>query len=171
MSFKGEKRFSNEYNFFEVPLLLGYEDRNAKWGWHIKGGLGIQIHNVYDGYIYKIYQEEGVDVDPEPTGDAQFRLNQTETIKTIIGGDHKLSANQDPNEVLDLEKESENPFKARGVVNFHLAAGLTYFHSIKTSFVITPYYKRSLNSITKEEALFSERITYMGISIGTRIKF
>ena len=51
MHFEGEKRFSNQYNFVEVPLLLGFQNRNSRWGWHVKGGLGLQIMNSYKGYI------------------------------------------------------------------------------------------------------------------------
>ena len=169
MSFKGEKRFSNQYDFIEIPLLLGYEDRNSKWGYHIKGGLGVQVYNNFKGYIYKKYEESAPLVDP--IGNPQYRMRNSEAVKTIFTGSHRLSRNTDPNEVLDLSNDDENPYKSSGVINFHMAAGLTYYHSINTSFVITPYYRRSVNSITKESALFTERITYMGVSLGTRIKF
>ena len=43
MSYEGEKRFSNQYDFLEIPILLGYEGRNAKIGWEIKGGFGVQV--------------------------------------------------------------------------------------------------------------------------------
>ena len=82
-----------------------------------------------------------------------------------------LSQNQNPDDVLDLSNEEENPYKDNGVINFHLAAGLTYYHSDKTTFFVTPYYRRNINSITKGSALFNERISYMGISFGTRINF
>ena len=113
-------------------------------------------------------------IEPQVNNDAnesQYRLSKSSAVKNIINNDHNLSNQQERNEVMDLENEDENPFKSSGVVNVHLAAGLTYYHSIKTSFVITPYYRRSVNSITKENALFNERISYMGVSFGTRIKF
>ncbi len=169
MSFKGEKQFSNQYDFMEVPLLLGYEDRNSKWGWHVKGGFGVQVLNKYQGYIYKIYEE---DLSPNNNIDpSQLRISNRVAVRNLVDGSHNLSKNQDPNEVLNLEEESENPYRKNGVFNVHLAAGLTYFHSINTTFVISPYYKRNINSITKEDALFKERLSFMGISLGTRIKF
>jgi len=30
MHFEGKKRFSNQYNFVEVPLLLGFQNRNSR---------------------------------------------------------------------------------------------------------------------------------------------
>ncbi|MBL4710436.1 MAG: hypothetical protein JKY48_18555, partial [Flavobacteriales bacterium] len=75
------------------------------------------------------------------------------------------------NEVANLEEEGENPYKTSGIVNVHLASGITYFHTIKTSFLLTPSYKRSVNSITKEGALFTEKLTYVGVSFGARVKF
>ncbi len=170
MHFSGDKVFSNQYNFLEIPFLIGYEDRNAKWGFQVKGGFGLQILNTYDGYIYKIYNNN---FEPAPTTNngAQYRMRTGDAVKNVISSNHSLSHNQDPNEVLDLSQDDQNPFKSSGVVNLHMAAGLTYYHSIKTSFVISPYYRRSVNSITKESALFSERITYMGISVGTMVKF
>ncbi|MCB0802623.1 MAG: hypothetical protein KDB74_05955 [Flavobacteriales bacterium] len=169
MSFKGEKRFSNQYDFVEIPLLLGYEDRNSKWGYQIKGGFGIQVFNNYKGYIYKRYVDpsNSTAVNPEH----QYRMRNADAVKTIVTNDHKLAQAQDPNEVLDLRNKNENPYKTSGVVNIHLAAGITYYHSINTVFVISPYYKKSVNSITKENAQFTERISYMGVSLGTRIKF
>lgn len=166
MHYEGEKRFSNQYDFLEIPMLLGYGDRNAKWGWEIKGGFGVQIHNNYKGYILKRLDEFGSTV-PEP----QFRKSKAQAVNNIINNNHSLSKNQARHEVLDLENEEENPFKTTGVVNIHLATGLVYYHSINTSFVITPSYRRSINSITKESALFNERISYMGISFGARLKF
>ena len=71
----------------------------------------------------------------------------------------------------NLENEEENPFKANGVVNIHLAAGVTYFFTERTSFLVTPSFRRSINSITKEEARFTEKLQYMGISFGTSVKF
>jgi hypothetical protein len=170
MSFKGEKQFSNQYDFLEIPLLLGFEDRNSKWGYQIKGGLGVQIFNNYKGFIYKRIETQAAPISNDDNS-PQYRMRNTDAVKTIITGDHKLSKNQDPNEVLDLSKDEENPFKSGGVVNFHLAAGLTYYHSIKTTFIITPYYRRNVNSITKGDALFTEKITYMGVSLGTRFNF
>ena len=70
-----------------------------------------------------------------------------------------------------MEDEGENPFKTARVVNVHLAAGVTYFYSEKTSFLITPSFRRSVNSITKEEARFTEKLQYVGVSFGTRFKF
>ncbi len=75
------------------------------------------------------------------------------------------------NEGANLEDEGENPFKINGVVNIHLAAGVTYFYSEKTSFLITPSLRRSVNSITKEEARFTEKLQYVEVSFGTRFKF
>ena len=98
-------------------------------------------------------------------------MNKGEAVKNIIENNHRLSKNQARHEVLDLENEAENPYKSAGVINFHLAAGLTYYHSINTTFVLTPYYRRTLNSITKEDARFRENIRYVGISFGTRVKF
>lgn len=168
MSFMGERQFSNQYDFIEIPLLLGYEDRNAKWGYQIKGGFGVQVMNHIQGYIYKVYEENGVE--PQTPTNPQHRV-KSGGVMNLISSDHSLGKNQDPNEVLDLSDPNQNPYKSAGVINMHLSAGLTYYHSIKTSFVIAPYFRRSVTSITKESALFKERITYTGISLGTRIKF
>ena len=168
MSYEGEKRFSNQYDFLEIPLLLGYEGRNAKWGWEVKGGFGLQVCNNYKGFILKRIDEFGAN---NSNDNAQYRMSNGETVKNIIESNHSLSKNQARHEVLDLENKDENPFKTAGVVNLHMAAGLTYYHSINTTFVITPYYKRTLNSITNEEARFKENIQYVGISFGTRLKF
>lgn len=169
MSFKGEKRFSNQYDFVEIPLLLGYEDRNSKWGYQVKGGFGLQVFGNQKGYIYKKYDR--ANPIPVVVNNPQYRMKKGSAVRAIFTGNHTLSKNQDPDEVLDLSKEEENPYKDNGVVNFHLSAGLTYYHSIRTTFVIAPYYRRNINSITKESALFNEKITYMGISFGTRISF
>ena len=168
MSYEGEKRFSNQYDFLEIPILLGYEGRNAKIGWEVKGGFGVQVYNNYQGYILKRIDEFGA---PNPSTNAQFRMNKGKTVKNIIEKNHRLSKNQARHEVLDLENEEENPYKSAGVINFHLAAGLTYYHSINTTFVLTPYYRRTLNSITTEDARFKENIRYVGVSFGTRVKF
>ena len=165
MHFEGKKRFSNQYNFVEIPLLLGFQDRNSRWGWHVKGGLGVQILNSYKGYILKRVDVFG-GVEPE----ALTRMNKN-TVQGYVNQDHRLSNRQSVNEVANLEDEGENPFKTSGVINVHLAAGLTYFHTEKTSFLITPSYKRSVNSITNKEARFTEKIQYVGISFGTRFKF
>ena len=168
MSYEGEKRFSNQYDFLEIPILLGYEGRNAKIGWEVKGGFGVQVYNNYKGYILKRLDEFGA---PNSNTSAQFRLKKGDAVKNIIDNNHRLSKNQARHEVLDLENEDENPYKSAGVINFHLAAGLTYYHSINTTFVLTPYYRRTLNSITTDDARFRENIRYVGISFGTRVKF
>lgn len=168
MHFKGEKVFSNQYNFLEIPFLIGYEERNSKWGFQVKSGFGLQIMNTYDGFIYKKYEEVGNNTS---TIEPLYRAKKGSAVRNVITSNHNLSRNQDPNEVLDLSEEEDNPFKRGGVVNFHMSAGITYYHSINTSFVIAPYYRRNINSITKESALFSERITLVGISFGTRVKF
>jgi len=165
MSFEGKKRFSNQYNFVEVPLLFGFQNRNSKWGWHVKGGLGVQVYNTYQGYTLKRVDVFGGE-EPEPL----YRANG-QTIRNFIANDHRLTNNQAKNEVVSLENDAEHPYRTSGVVNVHLATGVTYYHSIKTSFLITPTYKRSVNSITKESALFSEKINYMGVSFGARVKF
>ncbi len=165
MYFEGKKRFSNQYNFVEIPLLLGFQDRNSRWGWHVKGGLGLQIMNSYKGYILK-----RVDVFGGEEKESLSRINKS-TVKGYVNQDHNLSNKQSVNEVANLEDEGENPFKTSGVINVHLAAGLTYFHTEKTSFLITPSYRRSVNSITKGEARFTEKLQYVGISFGTRFKF
>lgn len=164
MSFEGKKRFSNQYNFVEIPLLLGYEDRNSKWGWNIKAGLGLQVFNSYQGYILKRMDEFG-------GTEEDNRLYRSNAVRNLITSNHTLSNNQAKNEVVDLEEEGENPFKTSGVVNLHIATGIVYYHSIKTSFLITPSYRRSINTITKKSALFTEKITYMGVSFGARMKF
>lgn len=171
MHYEGEKRFSNQYDFVEIPVLMGYQDRNAKWGWEIKAGLGLQIFNSYKGYILKRLDEFGTEAEPEPE-DAEplYRRGSNSSFKAI-NNDHGLSNKQAKHEVVDLEEEGENPFKSNGVVNVHLSTGLVYYHSIKTSFVLTPSYRRSINSITKEEALFNERIRCVGVSFGARMKF
>lgn len=163
MSYEGEKRFSNQYNFLEIPVLLGFEDRNAKWGWHVKGGLGLQVYNTYKGYILKRVDEFG--------GEEEEPLYRKSAVQNFIENDHRLTNNQARNEVADLENDDENPFKTSGVVNLHFAAGLTYYHSVKTSFLVSPSYKQSINSITKESALFSEKLSYMGVSVAARVKF
>lgn len=165
MSYNGEKRFSNQYNFLEIPFLIGYEDRNSKWGWEVKAGLGVQIHNGYKGYILKRIDEFGA-----TDADIQFRMSK-ESVRNIIENNHTLHNNQARHEVLNLENKEENPYKTAGVINMHIASGITYYHSIKTTFVLTPYYRRSINSITKEEARFTEQISYMGVSFGARVKF
>ena len=165
VSYEGEKRFSNQYNFLEIPVLLGYEDRNAKWGWEVKGGFGVQIFNTYSGYTLKRVDEFGAS-DPEP----QFRV-KTDAVRNIIYNDHDLLTKQARNEVFDLDNKEENPYKTSGVVNLHFASGIAYYHSIKTTFVVTPYFRRSINSITKESARYTEKISYSGISFGARIKF
>jgi len=165
MYFQGKKRFSNQYNFVEVPVLLGFQNRNSRWGWHVKGGLGLQILNSYKGYILK-----RVDVFGGEESQALNRMNKN-AVQGYVNQNHSLSNRQSVNEVANLEDENENPFKTRGVVNVHLAAGVTYFYTENTSFLITPSYRRSVNSITKEEARFTEKLQYVGISFGTRFKF
>ena len=165
MHFEDKKRFSNQYNFVEVPLLLGYQNRNSRWGWHVKGGLGLQIMNSYKGYILKRVDVFG-GVEPHPL----TRMKQG-AVKGYVNQNHSLSNRQSVNEVANLEDEGENPFKTAGVVNVHLAAGVTYFYSEKTSILITPSFRRSVNSITKEEARFTEKLQYVGVSFGTRFKF
>ena len=164
VSFEGETRFSNQYNFIEIPVLMGYGDRSSKWGWHVKGGFGVQVYNTYQGYTLKRVDEFGA------KEEKLFR-NSSVGVRNIIENNHTLHNDQARNEVVNLENKSENPYKTSGVVNLHLAAGLTYYHSIKTSFLITPSYRRSINSISKEKASFTERITYTGISFGARVKF
>ena len=164
VSFEGEMRFSNKYNFIEIPLLLGYEDRNSKWGWHVKGGLGVQIFNTYKGYTLKRILEFG----EENTAPLTRR---TGVEKLVLGTNHSLSQRQDRSEVASLEDENENPYKTSGIVNLNIATGITYFHTDKVAFLVTPSYKRSLSSITKRSANFSERISYTGVSFGTMVKF
>ena len=91
-------------------------------------------------------------------------------MRNIVQNEHTLSDKQDRNEVYDLSSD-ENPYKTSGVINVHMAAGVTYYHSIKTSFSATPYYRQSVNSLTKESANFNERISYMGILFGTKVNF
>ena len=165
MHFEGEKRFSNQYNFVEVPLLLGFQNRNSKWGWQVKGGLGLQIMNSYKGYILKRVDVFGGE-EPEPL----TRMHKG-SVKGYVSQNHNLSNRQSRNEVANLENEEENPFKANGVVNIHLSAGVTYFFTERTSFLVTPSFRRSINSITKEEARFTEKLQYMGISFGTSVRF
>lgn len=165
MFYEGQRRFSNQYNFVEVPLLLGFQNRNARWGWHVKGGLGLQITSSYKGYILK-----RVDVFGEAEPQSLARMKKG-TVRNYVNQNHNLSSRQSRNELADLENEEENPFKTRGVVNVHLAAGITYFYTEKTSFLLTPSFSRSVNSITKQEARFTEKLQYVGISFGTRFKF
>ena len=161
MSYEGEKRFSNQYDFVEIPLLLGYEERSAKWGWHIKGGLGLQVFNNYKGYILKKIENpdrpQAANANNTPDN-PQYRMKKSDAVVNIVTNNHELSEKQDRNGVYDLSNDDENPFVTSGVVNLHLAAGLTYYHSIKTSFVLAPHYSRSINSITKESARFKEDI-------------
>lgn len=166
---EGEKRFSNQYDFFEIPVLFGFEQRNAKWGWHVKGGIGVQIRNTYKGYI--LNPEEDIREPNTQRPSPQFRLKNTDALRNIITNNHRLAPTQDRDEVLDLSNEEENPYKSSGVFNIHMATGLTYYHSIRTNFLITPYYRRSVNSISKEGARFREHISYTGISLGARFKF
>lgn len=171
MHYQGEKRFSNQYDFVEVPLLLGYEARNSKWGWQIKGGLGVQLFNNYKGYILKVVDDENIPpTSPEPD-EPMYRMRSNDAIINIVTNNHKLSKNQERHTVANLENKDENPFKTSGVVNVHLAAGVTYYHSIRTTFVLTPHYSRSINSITNGDARFQERISYMGVSFGGRFNF
>ena len=165
MFYEGQRRFSNQYNFVEVPLLLGFQNRNARWGWHVKGGLGLQIMSSYKGYILKRVDVFG-EAEPEPL----TRMKKG-TVRNYVYQNHNLSSRQSRNELADLENEAENPFKTRGVVNVHLAAGITYFYTEKTSFLLTPSFSRSINSITKQEVRFTEKLQYVGISFGTRFKF
>lgn len=167
----GEKRFSNQYDFLEVPLLIGYRDRESKWGWEVKGGLGVQVYNNYEGYILK---KIGTTVQTVTISDeavaSNLRISGSNAVNGIINNQHTLSTKQNRSEVYDLSSD-ENPYRKSGVVNVHLAAGVTYFHSINTSFSITPYYRQGVNSLTKESAVFKERITYMGVLFGTRVTF
>lgn len=164
MSYEGKKRFSNQYNFIEIPVLLGFENRNAKWGWQVKGGLGLQVYNTYEGYILKRMDEFGGEEK------APFQRKNS-SVRNFIVNDHSLRNNQARNEVVSLEDEGENPYKTSGTVNLHLSAGVMYYHSEKTSFIVAPSYKQGINSITKESALFSEKISYLGVTFGTRVKF
>lgn len=169
----GDMRFSNQYDFVEIPLLIGYQDRESKWGWSVKGGLGVQVYNNYKGYILKKVEDRisaplAEPQTPEPN--AEYRISGSNVVKNIVNNDHTLSHKQDRNEVYDLSSD-ENPYKSSGIINIHMAAGVTYFHSINTSFSVTPYYRQSINSLTKTEANFSERISYMGVLFGTNVKF
>jgi hypothetical protein len=168
----GDKRFSNQYDFIEVPLLIGYQDRESKWGWSVKGGLGLQVYNSYKGYQLKNVEDRISSAKPanDDVYNGEYRISGSTYVNTVVKNNHTLSDKQDRNEVYDLSS-SENPYREFGVVNLHLAAGVTYFHSINTSFSITPYYRQSINSLTKEEANFKERITYMGVLFGTRVNF
>lgn len=168
----GNTKFSNQYDFLEVPLLFGYQDRESKWGWFVKGGIGVHIYNNYEGYIYKNVEQRlnVVENVNEVRPEEHFRVKREEKLANgVINTDHQLSNGQDPEELFDLSKE--NPYKKNGIFNLHLAAGLTYYHSIKTSFYLTPTYRQSLNSITKPEAQFDERINYIGVLFGTQVKF
>jgi hypothetical protein len=167
----GDRRFSNQYDFVEIPLLVGYQDRESKWGWFVKGGLGIQVYNNYKGYILKNVEDRiGAPVNPSFEENAEYRISGNNVVKNIVNNEHSLSDKQDRNEVYDLSSD-ENPYKRSGVVNVHLAAGLNYYYSINTSFSLTPYYRQSINSITKESANFNERISTMGIMLGARVNF
>ena len=167
----GDKRFSNQYDFLEIPLLIGYQNRESKWGWFIKGGFGVQVYNNYKGYILKRVEDRiTVNTPQQEENTALYRMSGSNAVKNIVTNNHKLSEKQDRSEVYDLSS-SENPYKKAGVVNVHMAAGLTYFHSINTSFTMTPYFKQGVNSLTKESAVFNERISYMGIMFGTQVKF
>jgi len=170
MHYENEKRFSNQYKFVELPLLYGYEVRGAKWGWMIKGGVGVQLYNSYKGYILKKTADATLPAGSSPLN-PQYRMRKGDAVKNMITNSHSLSAKQDRRGVMDLENSEENPFKKAGVVNLHIAAGLTYYHSIKTSFILSPVYSRSINSITNEDARFVENINYFGFSLGSRIKF
>lgn len=172
MRYKGEKRFSNQYDFVEIPLLLGYEARNSKWGWQIKGGFGVQVYNNYKGYILKVVGDE----EAAPTTTAEpdeplYRMRKNDAIFNIITNNHELSKNQERHTVANLENDAENPFKTGGVINLHIAAGISYYHSIRTTFVLSPHYSRSINSITNRDARFQERIGYMGVTFGGRFNF
>jgi len=167
----GDKRFSNQYDFIEVPLLIGYQDRESKWGWSIKGGLGLQVYNNYSGYQLRNVEDRiSIPSATENDNSNLYRISGSNYVNTVVNNKHTLSDKQDRNEVYDLSS-NENPYRAFGIVNVHLAAGVTYFHSINTSFSITPYYRQSINSLTKREANFNERITYMGVLFGTRVNF
>lgn len=170
MHYKGEKRFSNQYDFVEVPILLGYEKRSSKWGWQIKGGIGIQVYNNYKGYILKVVDDEATPQQSD-ADEPLHRMRKNDAIINIVTNNHELSDKQERHTVANLENDAENPFKTSGVVNLHLAAGLTYYHSIRTTFVLSPHYSRSINSITKGNARFQERISYMGVSFGGRFNF
>jgi hypothetical protein len=165
---EGEKQFSNNYNFIEIPLLFGYQDREAKWGWFIKGGLGIQLLNLYDGYIFK--QETIEEIAINETQGPLYRMSATNALNGIINPDHQLKNEQIRDEVYDLSTD-ENPYKTAGVINLHLATGLIYYCGEKTSLFASPYYRRNINSISKSDALFREHISLMGISFGTQVKF
>ena len=171
MHFEGEKRFSNQYDFLEVPLLLGYEARNSKWGWQIKAGFGLQVFNNYKGYILKVVDDETAPVASPQPDEPLYRMRKSDAIVNIVTNNHELSKNQERHTVANLENKDEKPFKTAGVINVHLAAGVTYYHSIRTTFVLTPHYSRSVNSITKGDAGFQERIGYMGVSFGGRFNF
>ncbi len=165
---EGEKQFSNNYNFIEIPLLFGYQDREAKWGWFVKGGLGIQILNLYDGYIFK--QETIEEIGTNGQEGPLYRMSASNALNGIINPDHQLKNQQIRDEVYDLGTD-ENPYKTAGVINLHLATGLIYYCGEKTSLFASPYYRRNINSISKSDALFREHISLMGISFGTQVKF
>jgi len=166
----GDMRFSNQYDFLEIPMLIGYRDRESKWGWSIKGGFGLQVYNNYKGYILRKVEDRIGSVAPDDGGNGQYRISGSNFVNTVVNNDHKLSDKQDRNEVYDLSSD-ENPYREFGIVNLHLAAGITYYHSINTSFSMSPYYRQSINSLTRENANFKERITYMGVVFGTRVNF
>jgi len=172
---EGDKRFSNQYDFLEIPVLIGFQDRESKWGWSVKGGLGVQIYNNYKGFILKHVESRIASPNPEPEASeieagAEYRISGSNVVKNFVNDNHSLHAKQDRDEVYDLSSD-ENPYKKNGIINVHLAAGVTYYHSINTSFSVTPYYRQSVNTLTKESADFNERISYMGILFGTQVKF
>lgn len=74
-------------------------------------------------------------------------------------------------EILELGDPSENPYKLSGVVNLHIATGLSYSYTEDIKILLEPYYKRSINSISRQTVAFSERIQYMGLNVGVKYDF
>lgn len=66
----------------------------------------------------------------------------------------------------NLSDPSENPYKLSGVVNLHLAGAVSYMYSERMKLIMQPYYKRSLNSVSKNTTAFKEKFNYMGLKLG-----
>lgn len=71
--------------------------------------------------------------------------------------------------ILDLNS-AENPYRGSGVFNLHVSSGISYLYRENLNLYLEPYYKRSLNSLSKNASDFSEKIEYVGIAIGVSME-
>lgn len=71
--------------------------------------------------------------------------------------------------IIDFNEPADNPYRNSGVFNLHVASGISYLYSENIRFILEPYYKRSINSVTERKSPFTEKIEYMGIAVGAKM--